>query len=122
MARPKLKKGFRRIVVDDVAYQWRVDDDHAGDLNVILDSESSARSARLTVLLWKWGTFTSMDGDAFRGPCEVSVTPGIVRKVIIRALSCGWEPEGTIQDGIHLELCIENGEITDTPYPTYTRS
>ena len=117
MARPKLKKGFRRIVVDNVAYQWRIDDDHVGNLNVLLDSSCSARGARLRVMLWKMATFTSLNGSAFDGPSEVSVTPEIVRQVIIRALSCGWRPVGKLGEDVYLELCVENGEITDTPYP-----
>jgi hypothetical protein len=84
MARPNKKQGFRPIIVDGVRYRWRyVDFNRTADLEVYLETESSARGQRLCV---------NFDCNAeWRGRVP-PFTPRNVAIAIRAAIARGWRP------------------------------
>lgn len=110
------KKGSRKIVVDDVAYRWRVSWKKLGDWRAAEPGEIDEE--RLGEIPWFFG-----DGDLLEGECSIiverqagpssllrcacpankvdalfehwqrtEITPSLVREIIRRALAEGWDP------------------------------
>ena len=84
MARSSRKQGFRPITVDGAQYRWRCDDNRTADLEIHLETESSARS-RLCV--------------NFECPTlPLPITGRIVSAVIREAITVGWNPQNVVGD------------------------
>lgn len=92
MARPEKTRGFRRIIVDSIAYQWRFD----GVLTVYADADSGDRGQKL-VVDWGWIDWCEPEYQN-RPPFGPRVVkPSFVRSAIQYAFSAGWVPEAAGQ-------------------------
>jgi hypothetical protein len=91
MARPKRKQGFRPVVVDGIRYRWRFDEpNRTADLEIYLESESSARGQRLCVNFRNDGT--PLHGTPF------PLTGRAAATAIRMALERGWQPRTATGD------------------------
>ena len=102
MARPKKKRDFRKIVVDQYSYQWRFHHGSSnGLLEVFADDQSTARGQRLTA---KWGWEDWLEPE-FAAPAQrEALTSGEVgghrRASELRAAAHERAPARTIV-GVH---------------------
>ncbi|MEO1049913.1 MAG: hypothetical protein AAFX87_04790 [Bacteroidota bacterium] len=92
MTKPKKKRGFRKIVVDGIQYNWRLDNEV-----VILPDEISC--SRLTVDFgfydpWLYVNDKENEPEAFEPRL---VTPKFIEACIRFALSVGWLKGGENQ-------------------------
>jgi hypothetical protein len=86
MARPTNKQRFRPITVDGIRYLWRCADyNRTADIEVQLESESSARGQRLCANL-KCGR-----------PQRI-ITSRLVSTIILAAIADGWRPNDVALD------------------------
>ena len=89
MSYPAKAKGYRRITVEGVCYRWRFVSGR-DDSTVTLqggDSGSQQAIVRVRGLRDPWVAFS--EGTAK----FVTVSPKMVRRMILQALAAGWQPE-----------------------------
>jgi hypothetical protein len=84
------KKGSRKIVVDNVAYRWRIrwkisDGYEAGTLNAAVELYENPQSVLHIIFPW-----VKYEGHMF---VAESVTPKHIEFVIRKALKEGWQPK-----------------------------
>ena len=98
MARPRIKRGFRPIVVNGIHYRWRAcNANRTADIEVHCELESSARGQRLCVYLAEPipAEAVPFAGQYLHGTV---VTPVAIAKLICDALSLGWQPLAAGED------------------------
>jgi hypothetical protein len=85
------KKGTRRITVDGVAYRWVVSPD---DGYLVLVAEwDGGPGQRLEAFFQYHDVCEPSEAGAFRiAGQRCSISPGVVRAVILSALATGWKP------------------------------
>ncbi len=110
MARPKKKRGFRPIVVDDLTYQWQFD----GVLTVYGDNEKSSRGQAL-VVSWGWVDWLEPEYQYAISFDPHIVTPSFVRPAIQFALTAGWRPYAS---GKPFRITCRQGQFELAPDPT----
>lgn len=85
------KKGSRRITVDGVLYRWALSPDDGCMVLVAELAEGSGQ--RLEAFFQYHDLYEPAEAGALRIVGQRrSVSPGVVRKVILAALAGGWQP------------------------------
>ena len=109
MPRPKKKRDYRKIVVDDRAFQWRFNyGKQEGLLEVLADRDSSRRGQRL-IVEWAWIDWFNEE-NRVETTCEPRVvSPGFVAAAIRNALKLGWRPS---TDAKGFVVSYTHGEFT----------
>lgn len=115
MARPKKKREFRKIVVDQHSYQWRFNYGRSdGLLEILADDHSSARGQRLTVE-WGWVDWFEPEYQSAPPFDPHIVTPRFVQMAIQFAVNAGWQPRAA---GADFALTYKGNEFTVTEKAT----
>ena len=81
------RRGSRLIHVDDVTYRWVISPD-SGYMHLVVEAEGG-RGQRLVVQMPYLDVYASETGPATRQ--QTVVSPGVVRRCILRAISAGWD-------------------------------
>lgn len=85
------KKGSRRITVNDVPYRWVLSPDD-GTMELIVELADEPGQRLEAVFLYHDLYEPNGAGNLSIVGQRRSVSPGVVRKIIIAALTRGWQP------------------------------
>ncbi|MEM6284091.1 MAG: hypothetical protein AAF787_18000 [Chloroflexota bacterium] len=126
MARPKKKRGYRPIIVNDKQYRWRFAASVPRSSLYVTTADTSGQTLIVNMTDWinPWFNLAGFmaNGDEMilyvghRNKPEI-ITNRFVRRVILFALEHGWQPD-TAAENFYIEYY--NGELTcpDSDSPT----
>ncbi len=89
------KKGSRRVCVEDVAYSWRIRKrptyaQAAFESPMRLAIEACTEGPRSVLVV----DLRVSRPDNWISPHQTSVTPALIRNMVVRAIALGWVPSG----------------------------
>jgi hypothetical protein len=115
MARPKKRRGFRQIIVNEIEYRWRLA--AATPHSSLRVNLAETKGQTLFVQLFDFIRYTGLWTEQLLSATtneRVIITNKFVKQVILFALENGWKPEISASD-FHIAYLNSEFQIIQNP-------